>query len=86
LQDRSNRQEALTWAIDSVARLPPPPADDRCRMFCWPLAEAEARDCSSAARTYALELLRMFCDHQPAKATVILLRHRPEVGMRIVSD
>jgi len=55
-------------------------------MFCWPLAEAEARDCSSAARTYALELLRMFCDHQPAKATVILLRHRPEVGMRIVSD
>ena len=78
MQDRNNRQEALTWAIDSVARLLPPPAEAQRRTFCTPLADVQLDD-ASAVCAYALELLRMFCEDQPAEATAIIMRYRPQV-------
>lgn len=87
MQDRNNRQEALTWAIDHVAKLPPPSAQHWPRVLCGPLEdEADAEPCSPAAAAYALELLRMFCESRPADATAILSRYRPEVGLANLAD
>jgi hypothetical protein len=84
-QDRNNRQEALTWAIDHVARLPAPSAQHWPRMLCSPLQDgATAHSDSQSVANYALELLRMFCESRPADATAILWRYRIEVGLRLI--
>ena len=84
-QDRNNRQEALTWAIDHVARLPAPSAQHWPRMLCGPLQDgATAHSDSTSVANYALELLRMFCESRPADATAILWRYRIEVGLRLI--
>lgn len=80
MQDRNNRQEALTWAIDHVAKLPPSSTQHWRRVLCGPLAKADADSSSPAVTAYALELLCMFCEHEPATATAVLWRYRPEVG------
>ena len=77
---RGNWNEALSWAIDSAARLLQPPIQERVQTFCGPLARASADSDSSADdQHYIAELLRMFCDYEPKEAAAILLRSRPQV-------
>lgn len=84
-QDRNNRQEALTWAIDHVARLAAPSAQHWPRVLCGPLQDAAtAHSDSQSVAKYALELLRMFCESRPADATAILWRYRIEVAVGLV--
>lgn len=83
LQDRNNRQQALTWAIDTVAQSPLASARHWRHILCDPLADTATHAPSSASTAYAAELLRMFCEDRPAETTATLQRYRPEAFERL---
>lgn len=85
LQERGLHQEALMLLVDSLAAMSTAPSSRAKRTAFSGHLEALAgrSSCSEWRQSFATELLRLFCEQQPAEATAVLDRYAPEVTLTL---
>lgn len=81
VQDRGVRQEALMLLVNSLAAVTPAPSTASKRVaFSSHLEAARRSPCSSWRLQYIFEVLRLFCEQNPAEVASVIDHYAPQVS------